>query len=137
MNYSKLLYHLSYVFATCVNVGVIYHFGRVYTADTWAFLPHRLPGWYLLWRAFRRSVFVLLGGFIASCVVLLVVGSLLISLSFEQCIALLLAGSVAALIGNHQERQIVRKRLESKRHLDEELSETALRLMKEDLESRI
>src|SRR5258708_28130706 len=135
MNYSKLLYHLSYVAVTCVNVIVIYHYARVYTSDTWAFLPDRLPRWYLLWRAVRRSLFVSSVGFIASSFVLLTIGSLILkSPSLEQCIALLLAGSVAALIGNHQERQSVRKKLESKRQLDEELFDTALRLMKEDAE---
>jgi len=53
------------------------------------------------------------------------------SIRWEQVAALLLAGYVAAFVGNYQERERVRKLLQSEREVDEQLYQTSHRLMVE------
>ena len=133
MNYPRILYHLFYIASSCVLVGAFYYYARKVTKH-----PEFLPDFMPRLRIIKEECFKLFGILVATSIGFFTLGGLILipffvfwSPSLEQIVALFLAAYIASLVGYYQEREKIRKLLESQRQHGEQLYETSRRLLHE------
>ena len=133
MSYSRIAYHLAYVFACFTVVAANYYYARSLSKDPY-FPPDFLPTFYVVKAVIARLLIIL---------VVVVVGFIFIgpfallpmivffekSITTEQIVALLVLGYVTAVVANLQERSRIRDLLQSVRQHGEQLYETSRRVM--------
>ena len=133
MSYSKLFYHLFYALSSCALASTFYYYARRVTKHP-EFPPDFMPRLYVIKEECLKFFGVLVAasiGFFTLGVLILIPFFAIWSPNLEQIIALLLTAYIASLIGYYQERERIRKLLESQRQHGEQLYETSHRLLRE------